>query len=175
MRSYMLVQRPWVVAVTTGVPFGLLMGLSAKYLSSTNWIAALIGGAVTGLLFGLGMAYANHQQRRVLDAAGTDASTGMLRTAYRAAGRGPVPADPETRAAALRIATHQLSLLRRYQVLFFLIAVPGVLSIALNLISGWQWRDALSVGGPLVLGLSFYWRRQLRERIRLLSTEDSTA
>jgi hypothetical protein len=64
-----------------------------------------------------------------------DLPTDESNAAHRAADRGPIPDDPEIRAAALRIANRQVHLFRRVRKLF-------VVAMLFMLISG----VGLSVG-----------------------------
>jgi hypothetical protein len=80
-----------------------------------------------------------------------------------------VPADPETRAAALKIAERQLALLIRFRVFLVILTACLVLSVVLGTLGEGPWWKAWP--GALVLvgvGMQFYQPRLLRRRIALL-------
>jgi hypothetical protein len=45
----------WVLALVTGVPFGLWMALSTRFLQDGSWTEALVTGGVAGVFFGATM------------------------------------------------------------------------------------------------------------------------
>ncbi|MEV6411368.1 hypothetical protein [Kribbella sp. NPDC051718] len=102
----------WALVPLMGVPVGAAMGISVtKDGGSTG--SAMLSGILLGLFFGLAMTFAlNRQRPLVRQALGTNTSPALRRAAIRAVRWGPVPADPEVRAAAIRLAEYQLNLLR---------------------------------------------------------------
>jgi hypothetical protein len=105
----------WVICLLTGVPFGAAMGTYSK-IDGSSLKFAVIGGVLIGFLFGTTMAFTLRRQRKLLvRAVGPDTSPVDRRAAGRALRRGPVPADPEVRAAAIRLARHQLDLLLHWR------------------------------------------------------------
>jgi hypothetical protein len=101
----------WVLALIAGVPFGVLMGVSAK-LDGDGWFGAGFM-ATSGIPFGLAMAWRGRRWRRERGRVEADLPADKLQVARLAASRGPVPADPEIRAAAARIATWLAEVVRR--------------------------------------------------------------
>jgi hypothetical protein len=166
----------WVAGVVTGIPFGAAMGVYTKIDGPTSWTAAIVGGLITGVAFGTGMALWLDRQRRELRAAAGDLPAGKLMAARRAAHRGPVPIDPEIRAAARRIATRQLDRFLRTRKLFIAVmALAVVVGVGMAL-TGSPWRLLYALGAGALLIDQRYWPQRLRRRIALLSeATDETA
>lgn len=127
--------------------------------------AAVAGGVVGALLFGLAMgpflAWLYRRARPAADAV----PDGRHREVRRAAARGPVPADPAVREAALRIVEYQLVESSRYRgpaaVLLGLFTVLE--AVAALIYTPWLW-----VGAVLFLAILVLQARQperLRRRI----------
>jgi hypothetical protein len=101
MRDRWLTAPWWVRAFVMGGAFAALTGgasLVARNGPSLTW--ALVFGGVTGFVGGIQDA---RRSRALRELVGSDRA-GTISAARRAAWRGPVPADPAVRAAALRIA-----------------------------------------------------------------------
>jgi hypothetical protein len=133
MRDYMSGAPKWVVAVIAGTYFGTGMGIFIKS-DGSSWTETIIGALTLGVAFGIPAAFwFDKERRRQSCAAQGDLPTDKLKSAHRAAERGPIPEDPEVRAAALRIATHHLQQLPHAPrlvaigspVLFLIITVIG--------------------------------------------------
>ncbi|WBQ04476.1 hypothetical protein [Kribbella sp. CA-293567] len=173
MRTYFLTAPRWVLGVLTGLPFGLIMAIYFKIVSPASWTVTLISGAMAAVFFGTGMAYSLNKSRKLMRDAAADLTTDQLAAAQRAAGRGPIPADPAIRAAARGIATQQLGYSLRYRKLWIVAAAFLALSLVVSFIDdGAEWRNAGTVAGLLAAGFQLYWPRRLRERIRRLSSDE---
>jgi hypothetical protein len=107
----------WASVLVNAVPFGLLMALWDHFgYTGTNWSTALVGGGLGGLVFGAIVAPMQRRQSRKLRETAGDIPDAAIRSAVRASLRGPVPPDPEVRAAAGRIGTRQAELMTRHRV-----------------------------------------------------------
>ena len=176
MRTYLADAPRWVLGVVAGVPFGAGMGVYTKLSWSMSWPAAIVGGLITGVAFGATMAFSLDKQRREVHAAAGDLPANKLRAGHRAAERGPVPIDPETRAAARRIATRQLELLLRVRKFVIAAMALQLVSSVGMAVTGSPWRLLCAlVVGVLLIG-QWYWPQRIRRRIALLSeATDETA
>ena len=102
----------WGHFLLLGGAFGLSQFLFNAFRDDRTVLASVVGALVSGVLFGLIMGtFSYAMSKRFLRAQG-DISRGQLRAARRASTRGPLPSDPEVRAAAVRIADLQLRQLR---------------------------------------------------------------
>jgi hypothetical protein len=158
----------WQLALITGIPFGVVMGVYAG-VQSERWPVAVIGGALGGVIVGPVMgAFAYRQNRSVRETIG-GAAVESRRRIVRAAWRGPVPDDPEDRAAAARLADHQRAQMRRTRTLSVgVFAVFLVLESYLAIArSPWFWLAAAFMAGMLALSLLTPRRLERRaERLR---------
>jgi Flp pilus assembly protein TadB len=168
MRTYLADPPRWVLGVVTGVLFGVATGVYFKMYAPT-WTAAILRGLGVAAVFGATMAFSLYRERRDMRAVVGELPANKFKAAYRAAERGPVPTDPEIRAAARRIATQELA--RHLRGRTFVIvgsAFALVASVGLAVIgSPWQLLYAPVVGVLLVV--QWYWSQRLRRRIALLS------
>jgi hypothetical protein len=167
MRAYLSKPPRWVLGVITGLPFGLTMGIYTK-IDGTSWTEAVVGGLVIGVAFGVAMVFSLDKRLRMVDAAVGDLPTGKSKAAHRAADRGPIPAEQEIRAAALRIATSQLDLLRP-QKLFVVAMVLLLISALLGAVVESPWYLLYALVPALLLTGHWYWPQRIRRRIELLS------
>ncbi|MEU4607452.1 hypothetical protein AB0F43_31085 [Kribbella sp. NPDC023972] len=171
MRAYLSDLPRWVEAALAGVPFGIAMGLFAK-LDGAGWLGAGFV-ASSGIPFGLMMAWWGPRWRGELERAEADVPPDKLQVARRAASRGPVPEDPEVRAAAVRIASAELTQAlrnRKFMLLFggvVLIAVVGAAA------EGSLWALLYAFVAAVVLYFHWYRPRQLRRRIELLGAAET--
>ncbi|WBQ04680.1 hypothetical protein [Kribbella sp. CA-293567] len=145
------------------------MGLYSEHEGGSRGFA-LVGGVISGLLFAATMTLVFRRLDLATQAALGDTPAPVRRAALRALQRRrPVPADPEIRAAGVRLAEHQLAQLRRWRiaalVIWSLLLIINVVSL---LDDGSLWRLVLI---PLYLCLLVYQfsrPRYLRRRIKLL-------
>jgi hypothetical protein len=163
----------WVLALVTGVPFGLVMGVFVAVRDGDPLLAAYMG-AVAGTFFGLAMGVVLARQNRRARAALTVAP-GQELAVLRAAGKGPAPADPAVREAALRLVIDQRRQLARWRipslVLFGAFAVlDAVVAITGN---PWLWLGvALFVG---LAALPLVTARRVERRIAVLQGHEPAA
>ncbi|MCE0535545.1 hypothetical protein LWF15_08485 [Kineosporia rhizophila] len=115
MRTWLVGAPRWKLGLFQGTLFGTFMAVFAAFFSSGSgegagrFVGAVVGGVVGGVFFGFFMShFIANKNAALIGAAGLD-DPAELRQAVRAARRGPVPADPRIRQAALRVARHQLS------------------------------------------------------------------
>ena len=166
VRSYLSDPPRWVVAVLTGVPFGIGMGLWVKF-DGAGWPEAGFW-ATSGIPFGLATAWWAARWGREAAQAEAGLAADKLPAARLAASRGPVPADPEIRAAALRIASHELAEAtrhRRSKILAIGLMVIGTVGAASE---GSLWALLYATVAGALLYVHGYRPRQLIRRIELL-------
>jgi hypothetical protein len=133
-------------------------------VNGTNWSTALVGGGLGGLVFGAIVAPVQRRQVRRLRETTGDMPDAAIRSAVRASLRGPVPPDPEIRAAAGRVGTRQAELMTRHRVwavpFFALMAgLAGWLALMGEL---WLWAGAaffVGLGVFLLVAPGRYRRR----------------
>lgn len=172
-----LMNAPWwqlslIVGLIAGPLFGAGMGIALSVTegrSSDGWVPGFLGGVVFGVVAGAITgpiaAYQSQRTRSVLGPLSAEDYSVVL----RAAGRGPLPADPELRRAAGRLAAYRVEVTTRMRAftfpvlgLFFVLeAVQAVVT------SAWYWLAAVFFALMLVQG---WWEpRRLRRRIELLA------
>ncbi|MGW6278386.1 hypothetical protein [Kribbella sp. NPDC055071] len=164
--------RTWLTGVLSGLLYGVLFALAARYLIAHTWTSALIAGAATGVPFGVAMVIMRRRADRFLAALPGDLTREQRRAALRSSRGGPVPDDPAVRAAALDSAVRQLE---RYKARWFralLIVVPALLLLSAVLIlldrdHAW-WTASPQLAGVAVLVLLALEPRRLRRRIAVL-------
>jgi hypothetical protein len=169
MRTYPANLPRWALALATGLPFGTAMGITFKIAGSASWTTAAVGGLIVGVGFGLAIAFAIDKRRREVRAAIGDLPADMSRAARRAADRGPIPADPEIRATALRLANDQLHRFRSVQKPFVVLAVLLLVSSVGQAVTTSAWYLPEVLVSLLLLMGRWYWPKRLRRRIELLS------
>jgi hypothetical protein len=165
VKSWLLRAPLWVLILVDGVPFGLAMALWNHFgVNGTPWSSALLGGGLGGLLFGTLLAPMQRRQHRGLREATGDMPDVAVRSAVRASLRGPVPADPDVRAAAARIGTRQADLMTRQRAWaapFFALMTAGACWLAVTG-TPWWWAGAaffLGLGAFQLIAPGRYRRR----------------
>jgi hypothetical protein len=159
----------WTTFLITAVPFGVAMGALIKNDGGSISFAAVSGG-ILGLAFGIAMTFTLRWQLYALgDVLGKDTSPTERRAAARALRRGPVPADPEVRAATIRLAEHQLEVLRRRRPVSLFIWPLLLISSVFGMLDGSLWRIPLVAVYLLLLGYHLYRPRKLRSRLEELT------
>lgn len=155
MNAWLLRARWWQVGLVAAVPLTVVFVLAGRAVRDQSWPEALVGGAVVGLLCG-GIVAAVCVPRLREDAQEMPLST--YARVDRATRWGPVPADPEERAAAHRLLVHRLTRIRetrtRARAGQVAMAVVGA-ALALGS-SPWWWlvvalAAALLVGSPVLV------------------------
>ena len=172
VRSYPADPPKWVVALLTGIPFGIAMGLSAKS-DGAGWPGVCFM-ATSGIPFGLAMAWQAPLWLRGADQAEAGLATDKLPVARVVASRGPVPADPETQAAAIRIASHELTQAMRHRTFKILAGSAMLIPTVGAITAGSLWAVPYALAAGSVLYFSGYRPRQLKRRIELLRATDSS-
>jgi hypothetical protein len=172
VRAYVSGWPRWAAPVLAGVGFGIAMGLSAKH-DGDGWLGAGFM-ATSGIPFGLATAWWVPRLRRQRELAEAGIPADQLQYARLAASRGPLPAAPEVRAAALQITSYQLAEAtkrRKVRILIggvFLIGTVGAAS------EGSPWALLYALCGAALVYFHWYWPRQLRRRIELLGGDTAT-
>ena len=176
MRTYLADAPRWVLGVVTGVPFGAATGVYTTIDEPTSWTEAIVAGLIVGVIFGAAMAYSLDQRRREVRAAAGELPANKVKVARRAAHRGPVPTDPEIRAAARRIAIQLLDrFFRGRKLSIAVMALVVVFGVGMAL-TGSPWRLLYALGAVTALINQRYWPIRIRRRIALLSeATDETA
>ncbi|GLY32198.1 hypothetical protein [Kineosporia sp. NBRC 101731] len=146
MRIWLVGAPRWKIALVQGTFFGTCMAIFAFFNSSgpeegaARFIGPVVGGVVAGVFFGLFMShFITNMNSDLISAAGLN-DPQELREAIRASRRGPVPADPRIRQAALRVARHHLSVVERQRIsspALFGVFVLGYIAMAFLLSPWW--------------------------------------
>jgi hypothetical protein len=167
----------WAMPLVTGVPAGVLVVFFVLVVTPAPWPAALACGLLVGALIGGAMDATARAQRKLVRTAAGELPVERQIAALKATRGGPIPADPEIRAAALRIADRQLKLVPSKRVMLSIFPPIGgaLVVITASTAPGWV---TLVFTLPAVLAVVctvvLIWQaysspRRLRERIRLLS------
>ncbi|QGG42230.1 hypothetical protein [Aeromicrobium yanjiei] len=171
MRSRLYLAPWWVQALTSGAFFAAVVAVGVLVDDPQDWDGALLIGVIGGLVFGPLCGWGGvREQTRWRRVAGSDLSHAELLVVHRATKKGPVPADPRLRLAAVRAATHSLEGADedRWSDVIFLVSLAAIIWL-LSLDSLW-WLIAL----PFVAFVGYeMWAepRRLRARIEVLSRE----
>ncbi|WP_112237919.1 hypothetical protein [Kribbella monticola] len=169
MRNRLISLPTWALFLVTAVLWTAVL-FAVGLIEGGHWQDALLPAAPVGVVVGLGTALAlKHRWRMEHQALGPIAATDR-RTAMRAAQKGPAPADPEVRAAALRLAQRQLQEVRRR---YPLLAIAGAVYTTADLVgafvfSNWFLLVPAVLVVPMAISLARHPKR-LRARIALLS------
>lgn len=159
----------WELSLISGLLFGSLMGVVFASQSTHHLSAGVVGGLIAGVVYGAVVGpFTASQRKRTNDVLGPIAVP-QRRAARRAAIRGPVPTDPQTREAAARFASFQLDHLYRTRWVGLIVLAAMVILSAVNIIflTAWWSAGVLLFGGLLTLLL--VWPRHLRRRLARLS------
>jgi hypothetical protein len=160
-----------VLALVAGLPFGGAMALYRGLIDGDGWRHALVGGGIAGLVFGGLMGPVLYRQNRRLRQVIGELSVRDIRRVGRAAWRGPVPADPEIRSAAYRLAVHRLSQNRDLRVLGVVVLAGWLLVCVILALTQtpWFWLEVLLVAA--ILGAYLAQQRRLERRAALLAPD----
>ncbi|TDU83396.1 hypothetical protein EV138_5860 [Kribbella voronezhensis] len=169
MRNRLISLPTWALFPVTAVPWTAVL-FAVGLIDGGSWREALLPAATVGVIVGLGTAMALKYRWRTEQHALGPIPAEDRRTAMRAARKGPAPADPEVRAAALRLAQRQLQEVRRR---YPLLAIAGAVYAAADLIgvfvySHWYLLIPAVLVVPMAISLART-PKQLRARIALLS------
>jgi hypothetical protein len=167
----------WAVGTLSGILYGVLFALAARYLMELRWTGALIVGGIQAPLFGAAMGFVSRQMKHlVAPTAGGDELTRKQRgIALRAAQRGPIPADPAVRAAAAEYARRHLDQAEKrwHRILIAFGAFFLLVSFVVGVFDDdrpW-WRALLPLCGAAVCSYLLFQPRHLRRRITALTAE----
>jgi hypothetical protein len=147
MRDRLHALPPWLFLLLdwVGMTVLLLVALTIQFAVrpvdlelSTSW--RLMIAAVTGLLIAVPLAKAIKHRWRLQDRAMGDSPVDVRRAAVKAAWKGPVPADPEVRAAALRLAQEHLAKTGKARLLVFVGVGLVLISAVGSAVTGSPWR-----------------------------------
>ena len=158
----------WVLSVVLGTYFGLFMTIFGLVEQHGN-VGSDVGGVIAGVLFGAFMGpYTARQRAQQVEVAGSLAPE-IEQAARRAVLRGPIPNDPETRAAATRFAHHHLEEFEKWRavnVAVSLVLLAGSAVLATT-DSPWLWfLPGLLI---VVMGRQLWRHRRLTSRIKALA------
>ncbi|NMN96393.1 hypothetical protein [Antrihabitans stalactiti] len=177
MNVYLRNAPTWVLSVYFGLIFAICLAIEWPILQHGRATLpdALLPAVVGGILFGAIIGPKMARQRREVNALVGPLSDDAYRSAKRAAIRGPVPSDPETRSAAERLAENGLTRLNtigaRVYVALAIIELMVAASFAYHALtsSAWYWAQAILFVFLAVIMLYPLWLRgHLTHRIELL-------
>jgi hypothetical protein len=153
MRERLLHAPAWVLGLLNGSLFGLFWTLSSRLVEDDSWTSSLIRGGVLGVFFGAFTGVVQHRQQRGV--------------------RGPVPQEPEVRAAARDLALAHLAQYDRQRVWGPLVyGAFALLSLFLAVAdSPWFWLGVV-LGVVAAVG-HLRTRSRLRRRADLLRPDPS--
>lgn len=152
MNRWLLRAPLWALATACGVPIAVFLALLLRYGRHQSWTQALVAAVICGMVGGLFTAWSSRRQMVRARAAIGDAPDSVRdRVASRPTVRGAVPADPEERAATLRLIDSQIAELRRRRVGTFTLIPAAMALFAWFAVarSPWWWL------GVAVLAVSF--------------------
>ncbi|MEV8376452.1 hypothetical protein AB0P21_27160 [Kribbella sp. NPDC056861] len=150
------------------------LAFGAGAFAGVSWLWTAVTAVVFGLAVAVALTFGLRTRWRIQDKALGDASPALRRPALRAAWSGPVPADPEIRSAALRIAEHQLRQVRRTRPIMLIGLALMLVSVVGNaIIDPWKLLFSLCYV-PLIVVFAMTPGR-LRRRIVLLSDNATAA
>jgi hypothetical protein len=174
MEAFALTAPRWVIALLAWVPSTVLFLLLFRIVDGDSWTRAMIFGAIGGVVLAAPVVLGLTLRRRMLRDAAGESTTETWVAAARTASRGPVPADPETRSMALRIANRQLAQFQRFRLIFIICPAFFVAAAIIGFATGSGWGAVWHLVVAAGTGFQyFYTPRLFRKRIRLLS--DDTA
>jgi drug/metabolite transporter (DMT)-like permease len=155
----------WLTFLVAGVPFGLLMGLTAKS-DGDSWLGA--GFMVTsGIPFGLGMVWWSARWRREQQEKAAEVPADLERAARRALSSGDVPDDAGLRSAAITVASRDLAEAGRHRWHRVTSVCVMVIVASLAAASGSWWAVLLfGAGGAMSFYLYAIVPRRLLRRVK---------
>jgi hypothetical protein len=159
----------WAGFLLAGIPFGTAAVIYGK-VDGESTRFAVVFGVIAGSIFGIVLTLVLRWHHSLTQRAVGDVPPGLLRTAGRAL-RGKVPADPETRAVAIRLAEHQIARLRRFRTASLIIWGLLLALTILSILDGSWWRLVLVALYLFLLVYQFTEPKRLRARIELLKSQ----
>lgn len=149
-------------------------GLLAK-TDGVSWTTSGVAAVIGGIVFAVAIWRFEPKWRRERAEIEGGLPADKLRLARRAAERGPVPADPEIRAAALRIASRNLTTLQRPgpRITTAIGVVMAIATIGAAMSGSW-WAPLYALSACATLYSGLYRPKQLRRRIELITATEHT-
>lgn len=175
MRNYLLTTPPWVVGLSSGLIFGAGFAAVTRFTAPppVSWQAAAIAGVIVGVLFGGTLAYASRRRQQDLRAAAGDLPPAQQIEAYRAAVGGRIPANPQIRVSAARIARCRIEELRQFRILSVIVTALLTIGAGMNLAAGEYVLAGLLLAAALVNSAQVYQLRRVRRQLQRLSADPS--
>ncbi len=175
VRAYLLTAPRWVLCLVYGLPFGAIVSIGTFWDNSSGPLEVTLFGLVVGLLYGAGATFMNEKPRREVRALIGKVPREQFGVVFRAARRGPVPTDPEVRAAASRVADHDSS----KALLGAVVGIPFAVLMIVAAVS--QRYDSerpflITLAVLLVVAIAYqgYQWRHLKRRVELLTPGGSS-
>jgi hypothetical protein len=168
MRAFLITAPRWILCAVYGLPFGAIWTGGILWDNQAGSIQIIAFGLVGGLLFGVLMMFATEKQRREVRGVIGAVRPEEVSTVCRAVRGGPVPADPEIRAAAWRLASHDSAEAK----LRLFVAIPATVLVIAGTTAQADYSPlyfGLSVLSVLTLAWQLYWTRHLKQRVALLA------
>jgi ABC-type multidrug transport system fused ATPase/permease subunit len=167
VRDRLISMPNWALFLVTGLPW-VAVFFVIDLIFGDSLLPALVPAAILGVVLGVGTTAALKFGDRLEKRAFGDVSTEVRREATRAVRTGPVPADPETRAVALRLAQQHLRYVRRLRPV---LAVNAALALIVGVVGAFSssWLVLAFVFAVPLLAQLVLTPRRLRDRIALLS------
>jgi len=161
----------WTLGLLSGVLFGAAMTVwTALQDGDVSWAVLIVLGVLSGAGFGIGMGWFLRRELGEFRDELAGLPLDQRRAVLRSTARGPAPADPAVRAAALRQAQRSRELLERrsrFNLIVFTVGVVGYALLALTQ-SPWWWLAFAMFAGFLTVQLAM--RRRIDRRIDVLSS-----
>ena len=176
MRSRLESAPIWVFGPVSGVLFGLAMTVwPSGRDGDASWTERVIVGVLAGAAFGVVM---GRFLRRGFGMSRDELAALPIeqrRAVLRAAVRGPAPADPAVRAAALRRVSRTHELLRRRPRFSVAVSLIALVVYAVQAVtrSPWWWLAFAMFCGFLALRVTA--RRRIERRMVTLSTPSTAS
>ncbi|MEV8378868.1 hypothetical protein AB0P21_39390 [Kribbella sp. NPDC056861] len=175
MRERLVTMPTWALFLITTLAF-LLPMIIAGFFGDLLTRAGLIFFVAFSLVFGAIMTLTLKRRFRRERRAVGDVPPAVENAAHKAVMRGPVPTDPEIRAATLKLAEHQLQMMIKWRPLviigFTIAAVATVASVIAASEAPWRLL-VIACYVPLMLA-QWYGPKKLRRRIQELAEPQGT-
>lgn len=169
MRERLNTMPTWALLLVTWLFWAVVtfvMGVVADRDLLWTFVFAVGIGLITAAALTFGIKSRLRWENRALG----DASKDVRRQALRAAWKGPVPADPEVRAAAIEVAQEQLRQMRRTRLILVVAVTVGLVATIASAITGSPWRMLYTLPYVVLFAAAFVLTpRRLRHRLALLS------
>ena len=172
MRERLATMPRWALFLSSTLIF-LLPMLITTVFDNSHLVVRLVFFAGFSLVFGAITTFALTRRFRSERLVVGDVPPAVENAAHKAVMRGPVPTDPEVRAATLRLAEHQLSMMLKWRpvvVIAFAVVTVGTVIQAFDS----PWRLVLVACYVTLLFGQWHWPKKLRRRIEQLAEPGET-